>query len=310
MLRLHIKMPVSNKNLKIFSFLVIPPLLWSGNFIVGSIAAPLIGPFSLSFFRWSIAALIIVAFTYQSLWMHRRIIREQGFKLFVLGLLSVTLFPSLLYWGLNFTNANNAGIIQASMPLGILLLSFAYGIEKPKPLQAGGLYLSILGVLWVVTRGDVLSVLNFKYNLGDIFILGSVVCWAFYSVLLKKWRTGDLPSATLLACQICFGWCACLPLFLIEQATHAPIIWNSTTFWVIAYVGIFPSLISLFFWQQGVTLGGANTASLFIPLLSVFTVILSLIFLRQAPQEYQLIGMVLVITGLAIAFYGSTQKSR
>ncbi len=138
------------------------------------------------------------------------------------------------------------------MPLGILLLSFAYGIDKPKALQLGGLYLSILGVLWVVTRGNVSSVLHFKYNPGDIFVLGSVVCWAFYSVLLKKWRNDDLPSTTLLACQICFGWCACLPLFLIERAHHAPIIWTSTMFGVIGYVGIFPSLISLFFWQQGV----------------------------------------------------------
>ncbi len=101
-----------NKNFKIFILLVIPPLLWSGNFIVGSIATPLIGPFSLSFFRWSIAALIILLITYKSLWQYRTLIREQWLKLFMLGLLSVTLFPSLLYWGLNFTNANNAGIIQ------------------------------------------------------------------------------------------------------------------------------------------------------------------------------------------------------
>ncbi|MFT5276342.1 MAG: drug/metabolite transporter (DMT)-like permease, partial [Saprospiraceae bacterium] len=86
-------------------------------------------------------------------------------------------------------------------------------------------------------------------------------------------------------------------------------VWTNTTYWIIVYVGIFPSLISLFFWQQGVALGGANTASLFIPLLSVFTVILSLVFLNQAPQEYQLIGMALVITGLAIAFYSSTRKT-
>ncbi len=302
-------MPDLTKNAKIFLLLVIPPMLWAGNFIVGSKAAPLIGPFSLSFFRWSIAALIVVAITHKSLWALRQQIRAQWLKLFILGLLSVTLFPSLLYWGLNYTSPNNAGIIQASMPLGILLLSFAYRIETPTPWQFIGLCLSILGVLWVVTRGDVLSVLHFQYNPGDIFIVGSVVCWAFYSVLLKKWRTGDFPSTTLLACQICFGWLACLPLFLIEQAHHAPIVWTTATFWIIAYVGIFPSLISLYFWQQGVALGGANIASLFIPLLSVFTVILSLIFLKQAPQTYQLIGMALIITGLAIAFYSATRKA-
>ncbi|MFT6155707.1 MAG: drug/metabolite transporter (DMT)-like permease, partial [Neolewinella sp.] len=78
-------------------------MLWAGNFIVGSKAAPLIGPFSLSFFRWSVAALIIIAITHKSLWAHRQLIRKQWIKLFTLGLLSVTLFPSLLYWGLNFT---------------------------------------------------------------------------------------------------------------------------------------------------------------------------------------------------------------
>lgn len=301
---------VTHSKTKIFLCLLIPPILWAGNVIVGRQAAELIGPFSLTFYRWSLAAVIILILTHKALYQHRAIIARDWLKLFTLGALSVTLFPAFLYLGLNFTSANNAGIIQASMPLGIMLLSAAYGLEKPRAWQVLGLSISVLGVLWVVTRGNVFSLLTFDFNAGDLSILAAVVAWAFYSVLLKKWRKNDLPTLALLACQILFGWLACIPFFLIEMVTQTPTIWQPQTFWIIAYVGIFPSLLSLFFWQQGVAIGGASVASLFVPLISVFAVIFSYIFLGEHLRQYQLMGMLLVFCGLALSFSTSFTKDK
>ena len=70
---------------KAYIFLVLTTLFWSGNFIVGKAASLFeIPPFTLNFYRWAFAWLILAPFTLPE------IIRKKNYILENIGLIIIT----------------------------------------------------------------------------------------------------------------------------------------------------------------------------------------------------------------------------
>lgn len=286
-------------------YLLIPPVLWAGNSVVGRYAVDYIGPFSLSFYRWLIASVILLAFSALPLWACRRRILSSWWQLTVLGVLGIGVFNTLLYLGLTTTSANNSGIILTTLPIMIILLNFSLGLEKVRPVQLLGLLCSLAGVIWVITGGDTQRLLQLELNLGDLIILAGVLSWALYSVLLRKLRPADIDPLPFLAIQFLIGLVFILPFYLYElQAVETPP-WETNTWLILAYVGIFPSLIAFYFWQQGVAMGGANIAGFIYPTICVFTALLAWLFIDEALNSAQIRGAGLVVAGIILALSNS-----
>lgn len=293
--------------LKVFIYLIIPPILWAGNNVVGKLAGEFIGPFSLSFYRWLIASALILIIAAKPLYEARTILREHYRVLSLFGILGIGSFNTLLYLGLTQTSANSSAIILAGMPIAIIGLSFLLGQERATFSQITGLILSLIGVAWVISEGKLTQLLALNFNTGDLFVFAALVVWALYSVLLRNRRPPNIKALPLLAIQILIGTAFIFPFYLYETANHAPIIWQKETFFMLAYVGVFPSLIAYYFWQQGIALGGANLAGLITPSISLFTAIFAYLFLHETLSSNQLIGALLIIVGVLIAFLTSSR---
>ena len=287
--------------------MIIPPVLWAGNNIVGKSANDFIGPFSLAFYRWLIASGIILIFAAKPLYESRALLLRHCKILILLGVCGTGLFNTLLYLGLTITSANNSSIILSSLPVAIIGLNYLIGQERASGKQMLGLIIALLGVAWVIGKGDLGRIINMDTNPGDLIIVGSVLSWALYSVLLKNWRPPELASLPFLAIQFLIGTLFVLPFFLYEQATHAPILWGKETYLMIAYVVVFPSLFAYYFWQQGVAMGGANLAGLMTPTISLFTALFSYLFLHETLNSVQLVGASLIVMGVLIAFIGPSR---
>ena len=78
-----------------------------------------------------------------------------------------------------------------------------------------------------------------------------------------------------------------------------------TSFLAIAYTGIFPAFLGYIFWNRGVAMIGASKAGLFMHLMPAFGMLLSMIFLNEPPAVYHLIGIGLILGGIAL-----TMRSR
>lgn len=295
-------------SLKVFILLIIPPIIWAGNNIVGKLAVGQIGPFSLSFFRWLIASILILLIAAKPLYESRVVIRKNFPVLVLLSILGTGLYNTFLYLGLTQTNANNAAIMLATMPLAIIGFSFVLGQERATLKQLIGLLVALIGVVWVIGDGNISQLLKLNINRGDLLVLCSVASWASYSVLLKKWRPATLGSLPMLAIQILIGTVFIFPFYLYELASQPPTQWNKEIFLMLAYVSIFPSLVAFYCWQQGVALGGANIAGLLYPSISLFTAIFVYFILHETLNSEQLIGAALIITGVMIAFISSLKK--
>ena len=299
----------ANSRLKIILYLVIPPVLWAGNSVVGRFASDFIGPFSLSFFRWLIASMLLFLFAAKPLYLHRKLVLKNWKRLIVLGVLGTGVFNTLLYLGLNSTSASNAGIILATLPVIIMLLNYFAGMERASGIQILGMIVSLGGVIWVITHGKLSHLIQFEFNSGDLTILFAISTWALYSVLLKPLRPSDLPTLPFLLIQFLIGVVFIFPFFVYEQSLGSVIIWNKQSWLILAYVGLFPSLIAFFFWQQGVALGGTNIAGFFYPLITPITAAFAYVFLDESFDKTQIIGAALVIGGVMLAL-SSSLKTR
>ena len=133
---------MSNKNNLAYLFLLLATLFWSGNFIVGKAASLYeIPPFSLNFYRWFFAWLILAPFTLKEILKKKEYI-IQNFKLFaVLGITSITIFNSIVYYSLNFTQVISGVLMISTIPVMIIFISSILKIERTNIFQVFGVIL-------------------------------------------------------------------------------------------------------------------------------------------------------------------------
>ena len=110
-----------SKNTTAYIFLLLAALFWSGNFIVGKAASLFeIPPFTLNFYRWLFAWLILAPFTFREIFEKKKYILENIKLIIILGITSITLFNSIVYYSLNFTNVISGVLMISTIPVMII----------------------------------------------------------------------------------------------------------------------------------------------------------------------------------------------
>lgn len=289
--------------------LVLATLFWSLNFVLGRAVIELIPPIALSFWRWTVAFLIVLSFA----WPHLQrgdfaSLRAQWKLVAALGFLGVATFNALVYYGLHTTTVTNAVLLQSTMPVLIALGSFLIFRESVQPRALLAVAVSLVGVAVIVARGEWSVLRSLSIAPGDAWILLAVMFYALYSVLLR--RRPAVHPLSFLAGTFAFGSLMLLPVYLWEHLRVAAIHWDLPTLAAIAYVGIFPSLLAYLCFNRSVELIGANRAGQFVHLMPVFGSALAALFLGERLQGFHLMGAVLIAAGIALAQIPTRPVSR
>ena len=115
------------QNIKAYVFLILCTLFWAGNFIVGKVATLFeIPPFTLNFYRWLIAFLILFPFTYKKIFEGFEEIKNKIVPLSIMGFTSITIFNSVVYYSLNFTQVLNGVLMISTIPVLIIFFILFY----------------------------------------------------------------------------------------------------------------------------------------------------------------------------------------
>jgi len=277
--------------------LILSALFWGGNFVVGRWAHADIPPLGLTFWRWSVAAIILLPFVGADIWRHRVLIREHFGLLFVLALTGMVMFHAFTYIALHTTTAINAAFVLASMPIVIPVVSLIIGDERLNLRQSVGLLISIVGIAIIVSRGQLNVLLNLSFTSGDLWVLGGVLAWSVYSVLLRRKPSG-LPPLVLLGTMICMAVIILAPFYVWEFLTLGGFALTVSNGLVIGYVATFASIVAFVCWNTGVAQVGANKAGLFIHLIPLFASILSIAFLNESVRAYHFMGIAPILLGI------------
>jgi len=280
----------------LFPFLAI--VFWAGNVIVSKMAASAISPTAITFYRLVLAIALLSPFLARPIWRNRDAIRRHWWQLAIGGLLSMALFQALSYRAAESTTATNMAIVTALIPLLTAILSAALlGDAVTLGMAVGGV-LSFGGILYLVGHGDIGAVLAQGAHLGDVLMLFAALAYSLYGVLLKRWRMA-IPAWQSTYMQAAFALVFMFPLFLALPAGTAAL--DAKTVPLIAYAGIFSSIILTFFWIQGVKLLGPNRCAIFINLLPVLTAGLAIALLDEPMRAYHVIGGGISLAGVLIA---------
>jgi len=287
-----------------YIFLIFAILFWSGNFIVGKAASLFeIPPFTLNFYRWTFAWLILAPFTLKEIFQKKEYILENFKLILILGITSITIFNSIVYYSLNFTQVISGVLMISTIPVMIIFFSWILKIEKTNLYQISGVLFSLLGVLVIITKADLNKLLNFNFNKGDLWMVVAMFSWALYSALLKK-KKFNLSQISLLQTIISAGLVLLLPAYLVEMFLgykadiHLPFILT------LSYVVLFPGLASFFFWIKGISIIGSNRSGIFLHLMPIFSTIMAILIFKEKFMIFHLIGAILIITGIILSSKG------
>jgi len=292
-------MPASRLWNSAYFLLVVTVLFWSGNFIVGRAASGTVPPVALAFWRWAGGTLILLVLARRQWRADLPAIKRNLPLLFLISLLGIAGFNTLIYIGLRETTAVNALLMQSAIPMVTLLFSFLLLGQRATAAQLAGVAIALAGIAAIATRGRPQDLLALSLNPGDTWIVAAVAVWGLYTTLLS--RRPAMHPLSFLTATFLIGTVILLPLYLHEHAQGARIAAGVPSMLAIAYVILLPGIAANFFYNRGVELIGAGPASLFIYLMPVFGTLLAVAFLDERIQLFHLAGIGLIATGIALA---------
>ena len=282
-----------------YLLLTLTSLFWAGNIVLGRYIAGKVPPVTLSFVRWTGAFLLLIGFAWPHLRRDWPAIRASLPRLAFMALTGVVSYNTLAYWGLQYTEALNALLIQSTGPLLIAVWSLVLFRDVLTGRQALGVLVSLAGVATIVTRGDLQALLQIRLNVGDLGILVAISIYGLYSAVLRL--KPDLHWLSFLAVTIAIGVVMLAPASLWELSLGRTLTLDGATFATLAYMIVFPSTLAYVFFVRGVELIGANRAGPFFHLMPLFGAALAILFLGERPQPFHAVGFALVLAGVVAA---------
>jgi drug/metabolite transporter (DMT)-like permease len=292
--------------------LVIPPLMWAGNAVVGRMVSDLVPPMMLNLLRWALAFLLLLPLAApvlaprSTLWTYWK-------RFALLGLVSIGLYNALQYLALHTSTPLNVTLVASSTPVWMMLVGRLFFGAAIRPRQLMGAAFSILGVVVVLARGDMQVLQQVHLVIGDIYILLAAAVWAYYSWMLSE--TGKEPAsiranwAAFLMGQIAFGllWAG---LFAGGEwvLTDAKIQWGWPLFWAVVYVAVGPALIAYRCWGAAIGRAGPTVASFFANLTPLFAALMSVFLLGDVPHAYHGAAFLLIVAGIVMSSSGARPK--
>ncbi len=290
-----------NKNNLAYLLLILTTLFWSGNFVVGKAASTYeIPPFTLNFYRWLFAGLILLPFTLREILEKKNYIFNNIGFFIILGVTSITIFNSTVYYSLYYMQVISGVLMISTIPVWIMFISSILGIEQTNKFQIFGVILSLLGVLFIITKSDLEVIKNLAFNRGDLIMASGMFAWALYSALLKK-KKYEISQITLLEVVIITGLVFLIPVYILEIYFGNQIVLGKPFILTLSYVVIFPGLASFFFWIKGIAIIGANRAGVFLHLMPVFGSIMAIILFDEKFMIYHLFGAIFIIAGITLS---------
>lgn len=273
---------------------------WGTNFNAGSIVVSSVSPLTAASERFFIATLAIFVFMLFKDKGNISTFRLNWKPLILLGLCGITGFNLAFFIGLQTTSPLNGALIMATSPVTTLLIASITEKQRVSWPQAVGMLISLIGVILVISHGDIDNILKLHFTRGDLIILLGNLAWATYTVGCRRFISDSTPLQTT-AFTMLFGTIG-IVVFSFYQSDLIKEIEEISTYnqIILIYMGLVGSVLAYLFWNVGIKeLGAANT-SLFFNLVPVFTLLLAFIT-GTIPNLLQLAGAFLVISGVIYA---------
>jgi drug/metabolite transporter (DMT)-like permease len=274
-------------------------LLSAGVYIAAKAVATEMPPWALCFWRVILAGTILLPTTRHHWPAIAATVRQRWRALLVIGGLGLAITQGLLYTGLAYTTAINAGLILALMPVITMILARFVLNEPLGPWQVMGSVLACAGMALIVVRGNLAALLRLDLNAGELFVVAGALCFALYTVLLRRARF-ELAPLPQLVVLLAGGAIAALPFYLWELLHDERTALNARGLVALAYVAGPGGALMYYLFNRSVEALGASKAGVLLYLQTVFVAVLAYFFLGERLQAYHLVGAGFILAGVLL----------
>ena len=228
-------------------------------------------------------------------------VRRSWHHLFWASLAGISLFNTLVYIAGHYTTAINLALIgTTSSPIMSIIMARIFLKERVGWMKLLGMIVCIVGILFLLSKGNFKNLLAFKFSSGDAWMLLAAFCFAVYNILVRR-KSSSISSLNFLFVTFLCGSVLLLPFFVWEQ-NHAPAVeWNIHLIGAIFYLGIGASVICFYIWNIAINILGAGRTALFGNLIPIFSSLEAVIILNEEFSWIQVISMIIVFSGLLLA---------
>ncbi len=279
---------------------------WASNWIVGRALHDTITPAAINFWRWGLATVLLLPFSWTQVRRSWPLIRHHWLLMLLFGATGAGWFHLLIYTGLRHTEVINAVLLNSASPVTFVILSWLWHRETITWRQMLGIAISFLGIFTIMARGDPTMLLHLTINYGDLLILLALPIWTFYSVLLRK-RPAGIGDLAFLQVISTVAALSVLPFYLWDVAHGVVTPFDATTIACFLYIAVFASLVAYIFWNRAVAEVGANMAGFTSHLMPAFGAALAIVILHEQAYPYHAAGIALILAGV---FLSTTQGKR
>ena len=275
-------------------------VIWGTNFVILKAALPSMPAQALNFLRMT-ASLVAVAAVH--VWHTRRegtsvfeTLRHDPKRTIAVGILGYTVYQIAFIAGLDRTLAGSAALIMSSSPIWTAVLAAILGYEKLKAAAWAGLAISLVGVTAIILSGQEVD-LGADVLTGNLIMVVAAICWASYTTLNRP-LLRDIPAVSLTFYGVLVSM---LPLLAVSWPYLKEVAWGTITplIWIaIIFSGAMSTGLTVVLWNDAVRQIGPSRTAVYSYLIPVIALITSVSFLGEHLAAGQVVGGVLVITGL------------
>ena len=279
-----------------YALLALAVFTWAIGLIIGRAVYEEIPPVGLSFWRWLIAAIILLPFCWQAVSRNFGVIRANLVFFSLQGVL-MTGGGVLLYLALNYTTAINVSLVNSTQPALTVLIARILTGDKINRIQLLGIASAMMGVTIMVAKADFSVLMSLEFNAGDLITILATMSYAMYAVNIRKMPSdlGLFPSVFVI---LALGSIFLLPIYVWETIFIRSVPFNGMFFASAITLAILVSILALALWNTGNAIAGHNRASIFVNLFPIYSAILAITFLDERIFFYHLFGAGFVCAGI------------
>lgn len=293
----------------IYTLLILTAFFWGGTFVAGKLLAGQVPPLSSSFLRFFIATIAFVLILFVNRTLPPLPPKQYWPKLLLLGFTGVFSYNILFFSGLEQISAGRAALIIATTPLIITLVSSLVYRERLTFIQISGIFLSLVGALFVISNGNLNLLFSGGFGQGELAIIGCVFSWTAYTIFGRSVLVGMSPLSSVLYSTV--AGAAMLLLPAIFEGLPGLLDEISLESWgALAFLGIFGTALGFTWYYRGINTIGASRAGIFINMVPVFGLLLSWLILGETFKPSVITGGLLVLAGVILANSSGWKKGK
>lgn len=227
--------------------------------------------------------------------------RSTKWLLFLESFLGNFLFTICMLFGVSLTTAVSAGIIMATIPTAVALMSWMFLRERIGLRVWAAIALAVIGIgLFSMAKSDQTAPAGQNALWGNLLVFAAVLCEAAYAVIGKK-LTGALSPKRITALINLWGFALMTP-FGVYAAWGFDFSGVPAAMWLLLlFYALAASVWTVWLWMTGLKTIAAARAGVFTVMLPISAALVGVLFLGESLTGLQLFAFALCLAGVLLA---------